>query len=347
MPKRLRDDEMDAAVQADHHPSSDAHPEDADWHRAQNTWLRSWQSDVELPAPKEKSRRTEWDKLTKMHARAVAAAAKRDKLREAQEAAAAREAVEQEAAEATAAQEMTTHQVPAPQATVQRAATRQTATDKTACREAVAVQAAKKVTEVQAAAAAEDREVETPAWSPPLTLSATPVAYVQFSQDDGRDVQGSDGQVIRAHVHNGIHHWNVWGVMCLWPPPCGRYSGTQCGPHCMPCDRSPCDDREPDRPKNGYRWGPADAIPSVNLKARWLAQAPEVEQPSACALFGCSGCRNFPVRGFRMMPRPRPWEPNQTPWFTESYSAQMRAKDAVAVTVQRVHEYSPGMPRQY
>lgn len=38
-----------------------------------------------------------------------------------------------------------------------------------------------------------------------------------------------------------------------------------------------------------------------------------------------------------MMPRPHPWEPNQTPWFTESYSAQMRAKDAVAVTVQRVH----------
>ena len=110
MPKRLRDDEMDAAVQAGDPPSSDAHPEDADWHRAQNTWLRSWQSDVELPAPKEKSRRTEWDKLTKMHARAVAAAAKRDKLREAQEAAAAREAVEQEAAEATAAQEMTTHQ---------------------------------------------------------------------------------------------------------------------------------------------------------------------------------------------------------------------------------------------
>jgi hypothetical protein len=85
--------------------------------------------------------------------------------------------------------------------------------------------------------------------------------------------------------------------------------------------------------------GPAHTLPRIcgeDPPRRWLAQAPEVELPSACALFGCSGCRNFPVRGFRMMPRPHPWEPNQTPWFTESYSAQMRAKDAVAVTVQRV-----------
>ena len=156
-----------------------------------------------------------------------------------------------------------------------------------------------------------------PAWSPPLTLSETPVYYsegsfcVRFAQD-GQDGQDSDGQLIKVHVHEGIHHWNVWGVMYVWPRPCNPL---QCGPYCNLCDRSPCDE--------GFilHWpGNTD-----ERKAEWLARSPEVELPTACALFGCSGCPHVPIRCGRNMPRRYPWPPNQSPWFSESYSAQVRA----------------------
>ena len=66
--------------------------------------------------------------------------------------------------------------------------------------EAAVVQAAEKVTEVQAAAAAEDREAETLAWSPPVTLSATPVAYV-CSVVGGRSVTLT-GRVLESRIES-------------------------------------------------------------------------------------------------------------------------------------------------
>jgi hypothetical protein len=136
MPKRIRDDEMDAALQAGDPPSSKDHPNDVDWYRAQSAWLQSWRSGVELPKPTDKNRRTEWDKLTKMHERAFAAAVKREEqAREALEAAASWEAVAQAAswAAAVSALELATQKLPAPQAAVKRrAATRQMATAQTA-----------------------------------------------------------------------------------------------------------------------------------------------------------------------------------------------------------------------
>ena len=338
MPKRLRDDEMDAALQAGAAPSSADHPRDAEWHEAQNAWLRSWRSDVELPKREDKTRRSEWDKLTKMHARALAAAAKRDEeAREARETAAVRKAVAQEAAAQAAkasAQEMTTQQVPVRQVAVKhRAAQRQTATEQTADGEEAAVEAAEQV-------AVEVAPVPSPVvpWSPRLTLSATPIYYNTgfwtFWQD-GYDWQDSDGHAIRAHIHEGIYHWNLWGVMLVWPPPCNP---RECGPFCKPCDRSPCDE--------GVRWlDTDDRLSDDGRKARWLTQSPEVELPAACALFGCSGCPHVPVRSGRNMPRRYPWPPNQSPWFSESYSAQVRAKEAEAVIVQRDHEFHPGIVR--
>jgi len=44
------------------------------WHEKQNEWLERWQPGRALPLPEEKQRRTEWDKLTKQHARALKAA---------------------------------------------------------------------------------------------------------------------------------------------------------------------------------------------------------------------------------------------------------------------------------
>ena len=78
MPKRLRDDEMDAALAAGKPPESGDYAEDPAWHRAQDSWLKKWRPTADkLPKPHNKRRRTEWDKLTKAHARAFAAAEKR------------------------------------------------------------------------------------------------------------------------------------------------------------------------------------------------------------------------------------------------------------------------------
>ena len=50
-------------------PRSDDYPDDDSWERAQNEWLQRWQPGAALPARGNKKRRTEWDKLTKKHAR--------------------------------------------------------------------------------------------------------------------------------------------------------------------------------------------------------------------------------------------------------------------------------------
>ena len=70
MPKRLRDDVATAAHAAAAPPRSDDYPDDDDsWVRAQDDWLQRWQPGTALPARGDKKRRTEWDKLTKKHAR--------------------------------------------------------------------------------------------------------------------------------------------------------------------------------------------------------------------------------------------------------------------------------------
>jgi len=69
MPKRVRDDEAAAAHAAGAPPRSDDYPGDDSWWRAQDEWLRRWQPGAALPARSDKKRRTEWDKLTKKHAR--------------------------------------------------------------------------------------------------------------------------------------------------------------------------------------------------------------------------------------------------------------------------------------
>jgi len=78
MPKRLRDDEVDAALEAGDPPRSEGFANDASWHREQSKWLKRWRPDASLPQPGDTTRRTEWDKLTKAHARAVAAGEKRE-----------------------------------------------------------------------------------------------------------------------------------------------------------------------------------------------------------------------------------------------------------------------------
>ena len=70
MPKRLSDAELDAALAAGEPPRSEEYSDDDVWHEKQNEWLERWQPGRALPPPEEKHRRTEWDKLTKQHARA-------------------------------------------------------------------------------------------------------------------------------------------------------------------------------------------------------------------------------------------------------------------------------------
>ena len=71
MPKRLSDAELDAALAAGEPPRSQEYIDDDVWHEKQNEWLERWQPGRALPPPpEEKHRRTEWDKLTKQHARA-------------------------------------------------------------------------------------------------------------------------------------------------------------------------------------------------------------------------------------------------------------------------------------
>ena len=74
MPKRLSDAELDAALAAGEPPRSEEYNDDGVWHAEQDRWLSSWQPGRVLPLPKEKQRRTEWDKLTKQHTRAFKAA---------------------------------------------------------------------------------------------------------------------------------------------------------------------------------------------------------------------------------------------------------------------------------
>ena len=74
MPKRLSPAELDAATGAGGPPRSEDFEDDVEWHAAQDAWLNNWKPDVKLPAPASKFRRTEWDKLTKQHARAMQAA---------------------------------------------------------------------------------------------------------------------------------------------------------------------------------------------------------------------------------------------------------------------------------
>ena len=69
MPKRLRDEQGAAAHAAGAPPRSDDYPDDDSWERAQDEWLQRWQPGAALPARSDKKRRTEWDKLTKQHAR--------------------------------------------------------------------------------------------------------------------------------------------------------------------------------------------------------------------------------------------------------------------------------------
>ena len=43
MPKRLKPEELDAALAAGQPPNSDEYPDDDnDWHQAQNDWLERW-----------------------------------------------------------------------------------------------------------------------------------------------------------------------------------------------------------------------------------------------------------------------------------------------------------------
>ena len=78
MPKRLSDAELDAALSAGAPPRSDDFVGDDDmWHAEQQCWLSRWQPRRVLPLPQDKRRRTEWDKVTKQHARAISATSRR------------------------------------------------------------------------------------------------------------------------------------------------------------------------------------------------------------------------------------------------------------------------------
>ena len=69
MPKRLRPEELEAALAAGEAPYSEDYPEDTAWHKEQEEWLARWQPGLELPARGNAKRRTEWNALTKKHQR--------------------------------------------------------------------------------------------------------------------------------------------------------------------------------------------------------------------------------------------------------------------------------------
>ena len=75
MPKRLRPEQLEAALAAGEAPHSEDYPgDDAPWHDAQDDWLALWQPGSELPARGDPKRRTQWNALTKMHQRHFEAA---------------------------------------------------------------------------------------------------------------------------------------------------------------------------------------------------------------------------------------------------------------------------------
>ena len=68
MPKRLRPEQLEAAVAAGEAPRSEDYPgDDSTWYDEQDNWLARWQPRVALPARGNTRRRTEWNALTKKH----------------------------------------------------------------------------------------------------------------------------------------------------------------------------------------------------------------------------------------------------------------------------------------